>query len=44
MNFAWAAPVQVDVVGTKGSDFELESVFQNDNYSKMRADGIGARE
>src|SRR5437660_368866 len=44
MNFARATPVQVDVVGTEGSDFELESVFQNDNYSKMRADRIGAPE
>src|SRR6266853_4997870 len=44
MNLARAASVQVDVVGTEGGDFELESVFQNDNDSKVRADRIGARE
>src|SRR5207248_6932167 len=43
MNFAWPTSVQVNVVGTEGSDFELEFVFQNDNYSKMGADRIGAR-
>src|SRR6266853_3350609 len=44
MNLARAASVQVDVVGTEGGDFELESVFQNDNDSKVRTDRIGARE
>ena len=44
MNLAGATPVQIDIVGAEGRDFELESVFQNNDDAEMRADRIGARE
>src|SRR5204863_278407 len=44
MNLARTTSVQINIVGTEGRDFELESVFQNDNDSEVRADRISARE
>src|SRR6266487_4820060 len=44
MHRAWMPAVDVSLVGAKGRDFELETVFQHDYDAKMRADRVGARE
>src|SRR6266581_8781921 len=44
MHRAWMPSIDVSLVGAKGRDFELETVFQHDYDAKMRADRVGARE
>src|SRR6266536_1393261 len=44
MHRARAPSVDVSLVGAKGRDFELETVFQHDYDAKTRADRVGARE
>src|SRR5436190_6643409 len=44
MNLAGATPVQIDVVGAEGRNFELQSVFQDNDDAEIRADRIRTRE
>ena len=43
MHFGRPAAVEINAIGTKGRDLEMESVFQDDDHAEMRADRIGAR-
>ena len=43
MHCARMSSIDVGVVGPKGGDFELETIFDHHDDTEMRADRVGAR-
>ena len=43
MNFSRPPPVEISAIGTKGGDFKLKSIFQHNDDTKVRADGVSPR-
>src|SRR5438094_6814226 len=44
MHSGGMSSIDVSIIRTKGCHFELKTVLQHDDYAKMRADGVRARE